>query len=288
MKGIGTNRLIADTFPSAFWLKACMGIHRLHGSSGADGRETFAPAPTSRGKMSHPTQSYVRNCLLSALSGEDYALLAPHLEQVPLEKGQLLIEKNVPFEYVYFPERGVGSVMSSSPNTQRVETSLFGRDGMSGISLVLGTAQTPQTSIIQVEGDGYRIPTGALAEAMARSASLHRILLLYVQTTVAQTSSTALSNVVQSIEERLARWLLMVHDRADGDELPLTHEFLSIMLGVRRPSVTTALHVLEGDHLISARRGLVTVLDRDGLIDLADGVYGEPEDEYHRLLGPSS
>jgi CRP-like cAMP-binding protein len=238
--------------------------------------------------MSHPTQSYVRNCLLSALSGEDYALLAPHLEQVPLEKGQLLIEKNVPFEYVYFPERGVGSVMSSSPNTQRVETSLFGRDGMSGISLVLGTAQTPQTSIIQVEGDGYRIPTGALAEAMARSASLHRILLLYVQTTVAQTSSTALSNVVQSIEERLARWLLMVHDRADGDELPLTHEFLSIMLGVRRPSVTTALHVLEGDHLISARRGLVTVLDRDGLIDLADGVYGEPEDEYHRLLGPSS
>jgi CRP-like cAMP-binding protein len=238
--------------------------------------------------MSHPSQSYVRNCLLSALCADDYGLLAPHLEAVPLEKGKVLIEKNVPFEYAYFPERGVGSVMSSSPNTQRVETSLFGRDGMSGISLVLGTRQTPQTSLVQVEGDGYRIASGALEEAIGRSPRLHQILLLYVQTTVAQTSSTALSNVIQSIEERLARWLLMVHDRVDGDELPLTHEFLSIMLGVRRPSVTTALHILEGDHLISARRGLVTVLDRDGLVDLADGVYGEPEAEYHRLLGPSS
>lgn len=238
--------------------------------------------------MSHPSQSYVRNCLLSALSGDDYALLAPYLEAVPLEKGQLLIEKNVPFEHVYFPERGLGSVMSSAPSTQRVETSLFGRDGMSGISLVLGTAQTPQATIVQVEGDGYRIATGALEEAIGRSRSMHRLFLLYVQATVAQTSATALSNVVQSIEERLARWLLMTHDRMDGDELPLTHEFLSIMLGVRRPSVTTALHVLEGDHLISARRGLVTVLDRDGLVDLADGVYGEPEAEYHRLLGPSS
>jgi CRP-like cAMP-binding protein len=238
--------------------------------------------------MSHPTQSYVRNRLLSALSADDYALLAPHLEAVPLEKGQLLIEKNVPFEHVHFPERGLGSVMSSAPNTQRVETSLFGREGMSGISLVLGSAQTPQTSIVQVEGDGYRIATTALEEVIGRSRSLHRLLLRYVQATVAQTSSTALSNVIQSIEERLARWLLMTHDRMDSDELPLTHEFLSIMLGVRRPSVTTALHVLEGDHLISARRGLVTVLDRGGLIELADGVYGEPEAEYHRLLGPSS
>ena len=238
--------------------------------------------------MSQPTQSFVRNCLLSALAADDYALLAPHLEAVPLEKGQVLIEKNVPFEHVYFPNRGLGSVMSSSPNTQRVETSLFGRDGMSGISLVLGTAQTPQTSIVQVEGDAYRIASAALEGAIARSPSLHRILLLYVQTTVAQTSSTALSNVVQSIEERLARWLLMTHDRMDGDELPLTHEFLSIMLGVRRPSVTTALHVLEGDHLISARRGVINVLDRGGLLDFADGVYGEPEAEYHRLLGPSS
>ena len=237
--------------------------------------------------MSHPSQSYVRNCLLSALSADDYDLLAPHLEAVPLDKGQMLIEKNVPFEYVHFPERGLGSVMSSAPSTQRVETSLFGRDGMSGISLPLGTRQTPQTSIVQVEGDGHRIATGALEEAIGRSRSLHRLLLLYVQTTVAQTSSTALSNVIQSIEERLARWLLMVHDRVDGDELPLTHEFLSIMLGVRRPSVTTALHVLEGDHLISARRGLVTVLDRDALIEFAEGVYGEPEAEYHRLLGAS-
>lgn len=263
-------------------------IHRLLGSSGAGGRETCAPALTLQGTMSHPTQSYVRNCLLSALSGDDYALLAPDLEAVTLDKGQVLIEKNVPFDYVHFFDRGVGSVMSSSPRTQRVETSLFGRDGMSGISLVMGTNQTPQTSIVQVEGDGYRIPTRVVEQAISRSRSLHRIFLLYVQSTVAQTSSTALSNVIQSIEERLARWLLMIHDRVDGDDLPLTHEFLSIMLGVRRPSVTTALHVLEGDHLISARRGLVTVLDRDGLVEFTDGVYGEAEAEYHRLLGPFS
>ena len=134
-------------------------------------------------------------------------------------------------------------------------------------------------------GDGYRVEAGALRSAIAEAPALLPPLLCYVQTLITQTSYTALSNVNQSVEERLARWLLMSHDRVDGDDLPLTHEFLAIMLAVRRPSITTALHVLEGNRFIKARRGHLTLIDRDAMIEFTDGSYGVPEAEYDRLVG---
>lgn len=141
---------------------------------------------------------------------------------------------------------------------------------------------------MQVGGEGYRITADALHDAIAASPSLHQTLLRFVETLITQASFTALSNATFTIEERLARWLLMTHDRLDGDELPLTHEFLSLMLGVRRPSVTSAIHVLEGAHLIRSRRGVFTVLDREGLIDFAGGTYGQAEAEYSQLIGAAS
>jgi CRP-like cAMP-binding protein len=238
--------------------------------------------------MSQPSQSYVRNCLLSALVAEDYALLRPSLETIELEKELILIEPNRPFHHVVFPERGIGSVITSTPDGQQVETGLFGRDGMSGISVLMGSNQSAHTTIMQVSGDGYRIAVDALLEAIAASRPLHAMLLRYAQAQLTQASYTALSNATQSVEERLARWLLMSHDRVNGDEIALTHEFLSIMLAVRRPSVTTALHVLEGNHFIRAKRGIITVIDRDAMIEFANGSYGVAEAEYTRLVGPFS
>jgi CRP-like cAMP-binding protein len=235
--------------------------------------------------MSRPSQSYVRNCLLSALSADAYAALQPHLESAQFERSDVLIEGNAPIRHVHFLDRGIGSIITSTSAGGQVETGLFGREGMSGVAVVLGADHMPQVTVVQVAGDGYRVETGALRQAIATAPVLLETLLPYVQTLITQTSYTAYSNVNQSVEERLARWLLMSHDRVDGDDLPLTHEFLAIMLAVRRPSVTTALHVLEGNRLIKARRGHLTILDRDALIEFADGSYGASEAEYDRLIG---
>jgi CRP-like cAMP-binding protein len=120
---------------------------------------------------------------------------------------------------------------------------------------------------------------------MAKSPSSHAILLRFVQTFMTQVSSTALANGRTKLEPRLARWLLMIHDRSDGPKLRLTHEFLAVMLGVRRPGVTVAMQILEGKGLLRATRGLVHILDRPRLIELAGGSYGVPEAEYLRLTG---
>jgi CRP-like cAMP-binding protein len=124
-----------------------------------------------------------------------------------------------------------------------------------------------------------------LLEAIHTSAPLRKLLMKYMQTLSTQTSYTALSNAVHHVDERLARWLLMCHDRVDGDEFALTHEFLSLMLAVRRPSVTTALHVLEGNGFIRSVRGYITILDRAALETFAADAYGRPEEEYRRLIG---
>ena len=235
--------------------------------------------------MSQPSQSYVRNCLLSALPADAYAVLQPHLVSARFERGTILIEGNSPIRQVHFLDHGIGSIIASTPGGGQVETGIFGREGMSGVPVLLGADQMPQTTLIPVAGDGYQVETEALREAIARSPGLLATFLAYVQTLITQTSYTAHSNVNQPVEERLARWLLMSHDRVDGDDIPLTHEFLAIMLAVRRPSITTALHVLEGNRFIKARRGHLTIVDREAMIEFADGSYGVPEAEYDRLIG---
>jgi len=236
--------------------------------------------------MSAPSQSFVRNCLLSAVDEAGYAAIAPHLEPVDLPKGAVLIEADKPFAYAHFFNSGIGSIVVSTADSRRVEAGIFGREGLSGFGCLLGVDECAQATMVQVQGEGYRIKLEALRSACARSASLRETILRYVHVFITQTSFTALSNVNQSVEGRLARWLLMCHDRVTGDDIAITHEFVSIMLAVQRPSVTTALHVLEGYGFIKAKRGVITIVDRDALIDFADGTYGTPEAEYRRLIGP--
>jgi CRP-like cAMP-binding protein len=231
-------------------------------------------------------QEDAKNLLLRRMAEADFDRLAPHLEPVKCGKGERLFGRFTPIEHVWFMERGLGSLVIVSPEGQQVEAGLFGRDGFTPTSLVHGSDQSPYDCIIQLPDEAYRLPVSVLREAMADSPALRDLLLRYVETLALQTSYTALSNAVHLIDERLARWLLMCHDRAEGDELPLTHGFLSIMLAVRRPSVTTSLHVLEGNGFIRAERGWITIRDRAALEEFAGDAYGVPEREYERLLGP--
>jgi CRP-like cAMP-binding protein len=174
-------------------------------------------------------------------------------------------------QYVYFMESGFASVVANGQFN--IEVGIIGREGMSGLSVVLGSTDNPANeTFMQIGGSGQAIEAHRLSEAIGASASLHRGLLRYAHAFLVQTSQTALSNGRSKIEERLARWLLMASDRVQG-ELPLTHEFLAIMLGVRRSGVTTALQELVRNGMIQRRRGFVTILDREGLEETSNGTY---------------
>jgi CRP-like cAMP-binding protein len=233
--------------------------------------------------MAHLQQISVRNTLLTALSADDFASLRPHLESISLDLRSTLVEPNKPIEHIYFLEHGMASITNNS-HDGKIEIGIVGREGMVGLPIVLGVDRSPYETFMQIAGRGLRIDAQRLETAIEDSPSLRRHFLRYVQAMSIQTSQTAFANANNNVESRLARWLLMCHDRMDGDELPITHEFLSMMLGVRRAGVTVAIHLLEGNGLIRARRGLITILDREKLEEMADEAYGVPEAEYERLM----
>ena len=234
--------------------------------------------------MSESATPTFRNHLLRQLSPPDVAALLPAMEFVELGERTQLENPNRPIEYVYFIESGVSSVVARSGN-QEIEVGLAGREGVVGSAALMGTTQTPNSVFMQVGGSAYRVPRAALIEAATAGAALARLLTVYNYTVLVQAQATALANGRAKLEDRLARWLLMVHDRIDGDRLNITHEFLSIMLGVRRPGVTVGLHLLEGQGLISSLRREILIRNRSGLIGFAAECYGLPEREYARLLG---
>ncbi len=197
-----------------------------------------------------------------------------------------LVEPNTSIRDVFFIEEGVASVVVSSPEGQVTEAGVIGCEGFVTPAVVLGSDRVPTSIGIQLAGSAHRIDRMTLLEALRRSASLRDVLVRFAQILMVQTTYTALTNAVHQIDERLARWLLMCHDCVSSDDLHLTHEFMSIMLSVRRPSVTNALHVLEGNGYIKADRGYVTIVNRAGLEEFAGDAYGQPEAEYRRLIGP--
>jgi CRP-like cAMP-binding protein len=236
-------------------------------------------------RMGDPEPSTIANRLLRTISGDDLALLKSHLEPMPLKHGDVLIQPNQPIEHVHFPEDSIASVVANTPEGRRIEVGICGREGMTGTSVLLGSDRTPHQSFIQMPGSAFRIGTDDLRRAIRESASLHVHLLRYTEAFHLQVSHTALSHGSYTLAERLARWLLMCHDRVDGDDLPLVHEFLSIMLGVQRPGVTVAVQTLEAGDMIHTSRGLITITDRGKLEEVAGGSYGVPEAEYRRLIG---
>jgi CRP-like cAMP-binding protein len=199
--------------------------------------------------------------------------------------GTRLVEPNTPIEHVCFLEEGIASVVATTRQGRRIEAGIIGREGLTGIPILLDTDRTPHECFIQTAGEGLRIRAEDLRRAMVASPSLQKHLLRFVQAFMVQMGQTALANGSYALEQRLARWLLMCHDRVDGDDLSTTHEFLSLMLGVRRAGVTVALQALEDRGAISPKWRRITVLDRAKLEGMAGDSYGVPEGEYARLIG---
>jgi CRP-like cAMP-binding protein len=219
------------------------------------------------------------------LTHADFILLQPSLQKVELEFRKVVAVAGTPIDEIYFPESGLASIIARTSDGRAAEVGLYGRDGFSGGSLMLGVLHTPHEQVVQMAGSALRIDAVDLISAAAESSSLKSVLLKYVHVAAIQTGYTALANGAYDIQERLARWLLMCDDRAD-DGVRLTHEFLAIMLSVRRASVTVALQTFEAAGLIRADRGLIVLLDRLKLEEVAGESYGAPEAEYVRLIGP--
>jgi CRP-like cAMP-binding protein len=235
--------------------------------------------------MAIARQSKNPNLLLDALSPPDLARLRPHLSAIKLKLLHKMEIPDKPIEDIYFMHEGIASVVAVQPNGGQIEIGLVGNEGATGCAVMLGNDRSPHSTYIQIAGSGERMPAKELRKAMEDSATLRSTMLDYVQSFMVQTAHTAIANIRGKLPERLARWLLMAHDRVDGNTLPLTHEFLSLMLGVRRAGVTEAVQNLKQKNLIQAARGMIEVLDRKGIERLAGGFYGVPEQEYQRLLG---
>lgn len=226
----------------------------------------------------------VRNRLLLSLSDQDFLFLRSRLEPASYEVHDILISADVPISHVFFPETGQFSVVAKGAKDRAIEVGLIGREGMTQMVLVPGKDQIPLTCFAQVRGEGWKISGPDFAEALFERPGLLRLAIRYQQWMTIQACLVAVSLASYTIPQRLARWLLMVQDRADGDELPLLHQFLSMMLGVRRSGVTEAIHILEGEGAIRAVRAKILVRNRETLISLAAGSYGAAEAEYRRLV----
>jgi CRP-like cAMP-binding protein len=224
------------------------------------------------------------NRLLNFLSPDDRKLLIPDLKQIELETRHTLEKANQPIEHVYFLEDGIASVVGDSKIFGQIEIGIIGKEGVTGLYVILGGDQSPYETFMQVAGSALRIDAQKLRAAMDKSRTLHRLLLRYVQVFMIQTSQTALGNASALLTQRLARWLLMCEDRLNAKPMPLTHQFLAVMLGVQRSGVTIALGELENRQLIQSKRGQIIIVDRPALEKLTNGTYGLAEAEYKRRM----
>ncbi len=209
--------------------------------------------------------------------------LAPHLSPVTLSMNRTLHDSGQIIETVYFLEQGLCShvVMMKAGNT--IEVGITGREGFVGVPAVLGTSHAPYRSFMQIPGKGFSIKPRSLREQSEISSELRSRLQRSIQGLLVQTALTAACNRVHDLEERLARWLMMCHNRMESDRLPITHEFLAMMLGTRRSSVTVAAGMLHKAGLIAYSRGQVTIQNHEGLRQAACECYEIVYEEYIRL-----
>lgn len=234
----------------------------------------------------HPgSQTTIRNCILSRLTGVDFDHIKPKLTWIDLVVRQRMEHPNRPIEQIVFVEHGIVSVVAKGLGDDVIEIGLIGREGMTGLPIIMGTDRSPNDTYVQATGGGWAMTAGDLSSEMQQSSAFSQLCHFSAHAFFVQTAHTALANGRATIDQRLARWLLMAQDRMESSELVLTHDFLATMLGVRRSGVTTALGLLGKQDLVEQIRGKIIVLDREGLIKIADGFFGVPEREHFRLFG---
>lgn len=230
------------------------------------------------------TQDPNQNHLLAALLDSEFDRLSPHLQSIPLKLGDVLCESGGKLDHVIFPTTAIISLHYLLENGGSSEIAGVGNEGMLGVSLFMGGGSTPSRAVIQTGGYGYRLPVRILLEEFDRAGPVMRLLLRYTQALLTQMSQTSVCNRHHTVEQQLCRWLLLTLDRLKSNELTMTQELISNMLGVRREGVTEAAGRLQARGHISYRRGHITVLDRAGLEQHVCECYGVVKKEFGRLL----
>jgi CRP-like cAMP-binding protein len=240
----------------------------------------------TRPKLDQSATAPERNSLLRALSPEDYAKVLEHASTVPLRLRQDIVEPGEEMRYAWFPQRGMLSIVNDmNDGKTSIEIGVIGREGIAGLALFHGRKSQPLRILVQVAGEAKRIPADALRELIRHAPTLRDVLHRYTLALLNQAGQQVACNRLHSLEQRCAKWLLTTHDHMDVQELPLTQEFLAIMLGVRRPGVTVAAQSLQDAGLIKYRRGRITITDRGGLEEVACECYGRIREDYEQLLG---
>lgn len=234
--------------------------------------------------MSRESTRTRSNRILSAAPAAEYERLLPHLEDVELRQGGVLYEPGEHLSHAYFPYSGTVSVLAQMRNGDQAEVGVVGREGMLGLPLMLGTDTIPLRAIAQVPGGALRVRAAVFKEEVGRCGGMYRLLLRYAQAFYVATAQTAACNRLHTMDGRLARWLLTTSDRAQSDKLELTHEFLAMMLGVRRAGVTEAVGAMRAEGLVGLSRGRITILDAEGLARASCECYGVVKEEYGRLV----
>jgi len=217
------------------------------------------------------------------LSGSDYAHLQPNLETIDLPSGENLYNCGDAIRYVYFPLDAVVYLFTTLEDGATIETGIIGSEGVLGISAVLGARTTPCQAMVLSANKAVRIRAELLKREFDAGGALQNSILRYIHALYVQISQTAACNRHHNMEGRLCRWLLMMRDRANSDDLQVTQEFISEMLGTRRPYVTTAAGILQKEKIIECRRGHIHILDRRALEDCCCECYGIIREEFNNL-----
>jgi CRP-like cAMP-binding protein len=232
-----------------------------------------------------PERDKRTNRLLELLSSDDYDRLRPHLTEGKLEYKKILYEAARPLEQVYFPIDGVASLVLVMKDGFGVEVGTIGSEGMAGLPVILGDTQAPSTVYVQVPGRALRMDAKVFSAELERSPTLKAVALRYVHAFFNQVAQSAACAHHHKIEQRCCRWLLMTRDRMPSDEFLLTQEFLGMMLGVQRPSVSLVMNALQSKGAITYARGRVRIRNRQALHDQVCECYEVSKHEFDRLLG---
>jgi CRP-like cAMP-binding protein len=236
--------------------------------------ESKSPQVVKSGERTNTEGKPVSNVILQSTSDSDYRSLRPHLEYVNLPNHLVLHETGGKLDFVYFPNRGLISLVVVMKDGKTAEAGIVGNEGFTGTPAAVGLSMSPLRAVAQITGDGFRVEVGALQNTLESAPHLRLILCRYAVVLGMQVAQTAACNRLHDIVQRLARWLLMTQDRVDSVSLPITHDFLATMLGTDRPTVSLAAGVLQRKELIEYTRGAVKIVKRKKLEDSACECYG--------------
>jgi CRP-like cAMP-binding protein len=224
------------------------------------------------------------NQLLDRLPKGESNRILESMETVSLPLGREVVQQDGPLSHVLFPTSGMVSLVVLMEDGRIAEASTVGREGIVGVSAMLSQDSSPATATSQVAGEALRMPVHGFLDELTRGGTFERLVRRYAAYTLRYANQTVACNLLHSVEERMCRWLLMIHDRTGSDEFPFTHELLSEMLGVRRQTVTVIAGELQSQGLIQYRRGVLRILDREGLEAGSCECYSVIKDAYDRLV----